>query len=573
MSQAARKSSDPGERQLLAPRDRAVAIAVAITLAAVSIISFAAVGYATSVARNTAKTAVVSALFLCATLLLLWIVRRAITHGDAARDLFIEVFNATDRGACVIDADDRLVTWNATLAEIREIPASAFKVGRPLPDVMAAGIAVRPCDDISAESLRPSAVITRGSRPVTAMIELESGRILRKTVRPLRRGYTLIIYQDVTESKQSELAFRDLATQLASTLDNVLDGIISIDQSGVIVSFSRGAEQMFGYRAEDVLGRNVNLLMPDVHARAHDSYLEDFHRTGVPRIMRTRREVEARRRDGTLFPIELGVSQMPMRGKKHFIGILRDISERKRAERMQQDFISTVSHELRTPLTSIVGSLSVLGSGKTGPLTPRMWQLIELAQRNSDRLQRLVNDVLEVGQLDTGRLTMALGRNCATAIVGETVDSARAYAQLYDVQLNITTQGPVADVNVDPMRLQQVVTNLLSNAVKYSPRGAAVDILIRSHRDGVLVEVADRGPGIPEEFGARIFGKFAQADTSDAKEKGGTGLGLYIARSLTERMGGAIDFQPRLGGGTVFRIRLPAWRQPAQPAELQAAAG
>jgi signal transduction histidine kinase len=290
--------------------------------------------------------------------------------------------------------------------------------------------------------------------------------------------------------------------------------------------------------------------------------------------MSTRRELEARRRDGTLFPIELGVSQMPLGGGKHFIGILRDISDRKRAERMQQDFISTVNHELRTPLTSIVGSLAVLGSGKTGPLTPRMWQLIELAQRNSDRLQALVNDILEIGQLDTGRLPLSLGRHSAMSVVGETVDFARAYAQLYDVQLNISARGTVADVNVDPARLQQIITNLVSNAVKFSPRGADVDVLIGNHRDGVLIEVSDRGPGIPEEFRARIFGKFAQADTSDAKEKGGTGLGLYIARTITERMGGAVDYEARPGGGTVFRLVLPAWREPSPsvaPADLRAA--
>ncbi|MGH8264128.1 MAG: PAS domain S-box protein [Steroidobacterales bacterium] len=562
----------PRQRDVLAPRDR-VSVA-SVIVAAIGISGLAGVAYAVSLARDTERAVFIAITFLAAILLLVRMVRRAVVGRDHARDLLTDCFNAADRGACVIDSHDRIITWNPAFLQMRDVPECAMRVGRPLAEVLEEANAVRPFAAFNSATFRRSALISRGADAVTSIIELEGGKILSKTIRPLPHDNAVVIYQDVTDSKQSELAFRDLATRLAATLDNVLDGIISIDSHGTIVSFSRGAEQMFGYRAEEVLGRNVSLLMPEVHARAHDSYLEAFRRTGKPRIMSTRRELEARRRDGTLFPIELGVSQMPLGGGRHFIGILRDISDRKRAERMQQDFISTVNHELRTPLTSIVGSLAVLGSGKTGPLTPRMWQLIELAQRNSDRLQALVNDILEIGQLDTGRLPLSLGRHAAMSVVGETVDFARAYAQLYDVQLNMSARGTVTDVNVDPARLQQIVTNLLSNAVKFSPRGADVDILIRNHRDGVLIEVADRGPGIPEEFRARIFGKFAQADTSDAKEKGGTGLGLYIARSLTERMGGAIDYDARAGGGTVFRLVLPAWREHSsvsEPTELRAA--
>jgi PAS domain S-box-containing protein len=549
------------ERRILTARDRAMCWTVGAAVLAIT--ALAVIGYSTSLPEHALRAVGVTTLFLAATLLLIRVVRRALAHGDRTRELLLQCLDASDRGTCVIDADDRVVLWNSALEELRDIPPTAIALGRRFSDVLRDAGAVRPFSAFSSDTFRRDMLVARGAGPVMTTVELQSGRILQKTLRPLDDGNAVVIYSDITESKQSELAFRDLATRLAATLDNVLDGIISIDEAGVIVSFSRGAEQMFGYRAEEVLGRNVKLLMPEVHASAHDGYLDIYHRTGVPRIMSKRRELEARHRDGTLFPIELGVSQMPIAGQKHFIGILRDISERKRAERIQQDFISTVSHELRTPLTSIVGSLAVLGSGKTGPLTPRMWQLIELAHRNSERLHNLVNDVLEIGHLDTGRLALSLGRHSAGTIVSETVDSARAYAQLYDVTLNMHIEEQVPDINVDANRLQQIVTNLLSNAVKYSPRGASVDIAVRRHRDSVSVEVADRGPGIPEEFRSRIFGKFAQADASDAKEKGGTGLGLYIARTLADRMGGALDFESRQTGGTVFRIRLAEWR--AQP--------
>ncbi|QSQ21631.1 GAF domain-containing sensor histidine kinase [Pyxidicoccus parkwayensis] len=226
-------------------------------------------------------------------------------------------------------------------------------------------------------------------------------------------------------------------------------------------------------------------------------------------------------------------------------------------QRLKNEFVSTVSHELRTPLTSIRGSLGLLAGGVAGPLSEPVAEMVGIAHKNSDRLIRLINDILDLDKMEAGKLDLHLETAELAPLLLHAADAHRGYASEYGVRVEVELEAPGARARVDADRLAQVLANLLSNALKFSPRGEAVTLrLVR--RDGALrVSVQDRGPGVPDGFRARIFQKFAQADGSDTRRRGGTGLGLSIARSLVERLGGALDFSSAPGAGTTFWFDLP----------------
>ncbi len=252
-------------------------------------------------------------------------------------------------------------------------------------------------------------------------------------------------------------------------------------------------------------------------------------------------------------------------------GILLDIDERKLAEqrlqeerskldRLKNDFVSTVSHELRTPLTSIRGSLGLILGGVTGQLNPQTSKLITIAHQNSERLVSLINDLLDIDKIVSGKMEFEWQWIELANVVDQAIESNQAYANQLGIQLvNISAnQTPVqALVKIDVNRLLQVLANLLSNAAKFSPKGEKVEVKIEKSPQAVRVSVRDYGNGIPEEFRKKIFEKFSQADSSDTRAKGGTGLGLAISKVLIEQMGGQIGFESEIGVGTTFYFDLP----------------
>lgn len=236
---------------------------------------------------------------------------------------------------------------------------------------------------------------------------------------------------------------------------------------------------------------------------------------------------------------------------------LQDISERKRVEHLQHEFISTVSHELRTPLTAIRGALGLIMGGVLGELPPKAKDIARIADQNSQRLAALINDLLDMEKLIAQGLQFDLQVHRLQPLIEQSMEANRAYAEQHQVSLVLTTRAEQVWVYVDAQRLLQVVANLLSNAAKFSPRGGKVEIDIYHRAHEVQVSVTDRGEGIPQDFQQRVFQKFSQADASDTRRKGGTGLGLAISKELIEQMGGSIGFQSRPGRGTCFYFTLP----------------
>ena len=372
-------------------------------------------------------------------------------------------------------------------------------------------------------------------------------------------GY-LGIAQDITERKTAERVMQESVLHTQAILDNVIDGILTIDRIGTIQSINLAGETIFGYKADEIIGKNVNILMPEPYHSEHDGYLQNYRATGIPRIIGSGREVVGMRKDGTTFPMDLAVSRSIHNGQPLFIGLVRDITERKRVELMKTEFVSTVSHELRTPLTSISGALGLIAGGALGELPEQAKLMLDIAYKNSKRLALLINDLLDMEKLAAGKMHLDLQPQLLMPLVEQTLEAVHGYGEQYQVSFKLIERADDVLVRVDSGRLQQVLSNFLSNAAKFSPSGTQVEVAVRLSKNVVKVEVIDHGSGIPAEFRSRIFQKFSQADSSDTRQKGGTGLGLAISKELIERMNGLIGFDSEEGQGARFHFCVPVWR-------------
>lgn len=355
------------------------------------------------------------------------------------------------------------------------------------------------------------------------------------------------------------------ATRQQAVLDSTTDAIITLNPSGSIESLNRAARSMYGYGEDELLRRDVSVLFDLAPERGETrTFLE---RLGLNEEGRGRTvELLGRRRDGGTVPTEVAVSPMSLPTGTHAVAVIRDATERHRVDRMKMEFVSTVSHELRTPLTSIAGSLGLLAGGAAGPLPDRAARLVGIARANSERLVRLVNDILDIERIEAGEVQFDLRPVSLGDLLARTVEANAGFAERYGVRVALDDGPASALVTGDADRLIQVFTNLLSNAIKFSPAGSAVSISVAARDACWRVSVADKGPGIPEAFRPRLFRKFSQADSSDTRAKGGSGLGLSIAREIVHRHQGVISFDTSAGAGTSFHVDLPRADEPARAA-------
>lgn len=345
------------------------------------------------------------------------------------------------------------------------------------------------------------------------------------------------------------------ATRQSAIFDGAIDAIITLNPSGSIETVNAAGQRMFGYPAEQLDRRDISLLL-DI---APDGEGEFLARLGASQGTLERglvRQMDARRSDGKTFPADVALGAMKLPTGTHVVAVVRDVSERRRIEQLKDEFVSTVSHELRTPLTSIAGSLGLLAGGAAGPLPEKAGRLIQIAQANSQRLVRLINDILDIEKIESGKLRLEMAPLDLRDVAVGAIEGVRGYAEELGVVLTLA-DGEPAPVRGDSDRLIQVVTNLLSNASKFSPHGGEVRVTVDPERRVARLSVSDQGPGIPDAFRSRIFSKFAQADGSDTRAKGGTGLGLAIAREIAERHGGRLWFESAEGAGATFYLDLP----------------
>ncbi len=343
---------------------------------------------------------------------------------------------------------------------------------------------------------------------------------------------------------------------LRTVLESIADAIITIDDNNCITGFNMAAEKIFYYKAEDVIGKNISVLLPENKRQSHDEYMRSksiYH----SRIINQIRDLEGQRKDGSLFALELKVTPMVSDKEKGYVGVLRDITERKRIEKMKSEFISTVSHELRTPLTSMHGAIELIKSVASDELSEQVKKLLQVADNNSQRLLFLINDILDVQKIESEQIDFDFQCIDVFAFVQQSLDDNVNYAEKYGVKFLLPSSDEKICILADKDRLMQVMANLLSNAAKFADKDSAVDIAVsRSSVGFVKISVKNNGTGIPDAFRHKIFEKFTQLDSSDTRSKGGTGLGLSIAQAIIKKHKGNIDFISE-DGVTVFYFELP----------------
>lgn len=358
---------------------------------------------------------------------------------------------------------------------------------------------------------------------------------------------------------------RESDSRLMAVLDTVVDAVITIDETGIVQSFNRAAERIFGYRVGEVVGRKVNILMPEPYHSEHDRYLHNYLTTGIRKIIGIGREVVGRRKDGSIFPMELAVSEARVGNRRIFTGIIRDISERRQAEQERERLIAeleaknaemerftyTVSHDLKSPLITIRGFLGLLEKDMAAGNGQRLKEDIGHIQEAVRRMQLLLDELLTLSRI--GRLSTTLREIPLAELAWEAVKQVAG--QIAEGRVQVTVAPELPTVHGDYPRLLEVLQNLLDNAVKFMGEQTEPRVEIGSRREGeeTVIFVRDNGIGIDPRYHQKIFGLFERlsADTE------GTGIGLALVKRIVEVHGGRIWVESAPGQGTTFYFTLP----------------
>ncbi|HVH11930.1 MAG TPA: response regulator, partial [Longimicrobium sp.] len=371
-----------------------------------------------------------------------------------------------------------------------------------------------------------------------------------------------VLEGEVAQRALARDAMARISRQNELILASAAEGIYGLDPQGYTLFLNPAASRMLDRAPEDAIGRPFEAVLGMGAAEAGGDGVNPVRATLGSGVGREVKDAVFRRADGSSFPVEYASTPIVEDGRiTGAVVTFRDVTERREVERMKDEFVSVVSHELRTPLTSIRGSLGLLAAGKLGEVPEKGRRMLEIAVQNTDRLVRLINDILDIERIESGRVTMELRPVDASDLVHQSVDVMTAMAEKAGVSLYAWADRQ--PMEADPDRILQVLTNLLSNAIKFSPPGAEVSLTTERAEGEVVFRVRDEGRGIPADRLDSIFERFSQVDSSDAREKGGTGLGLAICRSIVQQHGGRIWVESTPGKGSTFTFTLPTPYVPA----------
>ncbi|MGE0042792.1 MAG: PAS domain S-box protein [Vicinamibacterales bacterium] len=471
----------------------------------------------------------------------------------------------TMKAATIVEDEDRhIVLANTAVARL---------FGLEGPAEMLVGI---DCGDLTEGAATlfadPDAFVSGVRRCLEARVEVFGERLAMADGRTFERDYVPITvadrhrghlwqYRDITErlSAQADLAASE--ARWRAVVDHMLEGLVLVRHAdGIIRSINPAAERIFGYAPGEIVGRHLGELMPDEPATRSPEFFAQAYEAAIGRTT----EWRVRRKSGEVVPVELQLFEFDTSEGQVLAGALRDLTERREIEKLKKQFVSMVSHELRTPLTSISGSLAILESGTTGEISAQGREVISIAQRSITRLVGLVNDLLDLGRLEAGRMEVVPEPMSAALLAERAVESVRAVAAGQGVEL-VARPDPDLVVLADGDRVVQVLVNLLSNAVKFSPRGARVTLGWAAEGGHARFTVIDRGRGVPLALQQVIFEPFRQSERADALAKGGSGLGLSIARALVQQHHGSIGVTSREGQGATFWFTLPLANEGQEP--------
>ncbi len=370
------------------------------------------------------------------------------------------------------------------------------------------------------------------------------------------------------QMEKTHEALQDVLDLKFAILNSASCAIVASDVAGRIVMFNQAAEQLLGYASDEVVGKVSPTIFhdPDQIAAAMQTTLPATLLAGVPYVdlvplleRDPRREWAYRCRDGSATTVQVRVS--PLRSSEGLVRghvtVVTDLTQQKQLDQMKSDFVSVVSHELRTPLTSIKGALSLVNASLRTVATPQQTKLMGMASDNCDRLVRLVSDILDLDKLARGQMPLYRSMQPLRPLLEKAVLANEPYALQSQVRYCLTVEDESLVINVDEDRFLQVMTNLLSNACKFSLPGSEVRVRASVDAHEVVIAVEDDGAGIPKEFHTRVFERFTQSESAGTRKKGGSGLGLSIARGFVHAHGGTLNFESTEAVGTTFFVRLP----------------
>jgi len=393
------------------------------------------------------------------------------------------------------------------------------------------------------------------------------GRVVAEDGRPVRMFGT---GQDVTESREAEVRLRASEQQVRSVVNSTDDAILSTDTSGLIQSWNRSAERIFGYTGEEAVGQSLTILIPErLRVRHQEGMRRVVERPGVDSFA-TRMETVGLHRDGSEFPMELSLSTWQTGEATYFTAVARDITERvlteqelrsakdaaESANQAKTAFLAAMSHELRTPLNAIIGFSELLLSPPAESMEAGdLYSFSRHIHESGMHLLHLINDILDITRLEAGRLQLKVQRLVLEDAIRSSVGAVQAMAEARGVEVRLPAR--MDDVVVaDPVRLRQILENLLSNAVKFTPAGGQVAVEVERMDDALRLTVSDTGIGIATDDQDRIFEPFQQVVSEDVPPPG-TGLGLAITRQLVQAHGGRLSLHSTVGEGSRFTILLP----------------
>ncbi|GAA0715446.1 hypothetical protein GCM10009105_20940 [Dokdonella soli] len=385
----------------------------------------------------------------------------------------------------------------------------------------------------------------------------------------------LSVEKDVThikvlrDSKLMDARFRDL-------LESTPDGIVMANPTGYIVLANTQAEKLFGYTEGELRGKPVDMLLPERYRHAHVGHRSQYFLQPRKRAMGSGLDLSGLRKDGTEFPIEISLSPLHTEESAFVLSAIRDISERKQIQKELQDsnaelaranlakdhFLANMSHELRTPLNAIIGFTGTLLMKLPGPLTEEQDKQLRTVQNSGKHLLALINDLLDVTKIESGKVELNRELVDCNAIVEEVAATLRPQAESKGLELLLTVPIMPLLLHTDRRALSQIVINLTSNAIKFSDYGH-VHLTLKQHTASdnaaktVEIAIADTGIGISDEDQAKLFGAFSRVNTSRQKAPEGTGLGLHLSQKLAHALGGKVVCRSELGKGSTFVVAVP----------------
>ena len=502
-------------------------------------------------------------------------------HAEEKNALLAAIVDSSDDAILSKTLDSIITSWNSAAERLFGYSASEV-IGRHI------GIIIPPFQDDETyilERLRKGERLQhfetirlhRTGRKVPVSLNVSPVRDARGQVVGASSIVRDISQQQIAvlEREKSELAIADNATRMAAVMNTIVDGLITIDENGVIQSFNSGAERIFGYSQDEMMGQNVKVLMSEPYHSAHDSYLGKYQETGVKSIIGVGREVTAKRKDGTVFPMDLAVGEMILHDRRMYVGILRDITARKRVEDERTTLIATLkqsnqelddfayiaSHDLKEPLRGLFNNAQFLKEDYAEVVDETGMRRLDRICFLCERMERLIDNLLYFSRL--GRQEMAYRNTDLNAVVHDILEQTEGASGQPGLSVQVKERLPV--LVCDATRVGEVYRNLIANAIKYNNKPEKlVEIGCLEEYSGQrnVLYVRDNGVGIPLEFKRDVFTIFKRLQPEEDKVRG-SGVGLTFAKKIVERHGGQIWLESQPDRGTTFFFTL----QEGQPYE------